>query len=317
MASARAPLKDAATASRSAGVRTHRGSVMRRLLYSSAVGARARTAKERGRTMGAVPVTRGARTMKILGSTTISTGGASGLGRATAERLHAGGGRVVLLDLPTSAGAAIAKAMGSNALFAACDVTSADDVGAGLEAAMARFDSVQALVTCAGIGTADKTFGKRGPADLAKFSRTIQVNLIGTFNCIRLAAAHIAKNEPGGDGERGVIINTASVAAFDGQMGQAAYAASKGGVVGMTLPIARDLAELGIRVCTIAPGLFDTPMMATLPEPARASLAKQVPFPARLGQPSEYAALAVHIMENVMLNGETIRLDGAIRMQPR
>ncbi|HEV8440824.1 MAG TPA: 3-hydroxyacyl-CoA dehydrogenase [Methylomirabilota bacterium] len=255
--------------------------------------------------------------MKIMGSTIVITGGASGLGRATAERLYASGGRVVLLDLPTSAGAKVAEGMGSNAQFAPGDVTSADDVTAGLEAAAKRFGSIQALVNCAGIGPAEKTFGRRGPADLDKFTRTIQINLIGTFNCIRLAAAHIARNEPAADGERGVIVNTASVAAFDGQIGQAAYSASKGGVVGMTLPIARDLAELGIRVCTIAPGLFDTPMMATLPEDVRASLGKQVPFPSRLGRPAEYAALAVHIMENVMLNGETIRLDGAIRMQPR
>jgi len=182
---------------------------------------------------------------------------------------------------------------------------------------MARFGGVQGLINCAGIGTAEKTFGKRGSADLTAFSRTIQVNLIGTFNCIRLAAAQMAKNAPNGEGERGVIINTASVAAFDGQIGQAAYSASKGGVVGMTLPIARDLAELGIRVCTIAPGLFETPMLAGLPEPARVSLGKQVPFPPRLGRPTEYAALAAHIIENPMLNGETIRLDGAIRMQPR
>ncbi len=255
--------------------------------------------------------------MKIAGSTTVITGGASGLGRATADRLVAGGGRVALLDLPTSPGPQAAQAMGADALFTAADVTSAEDVTAALEATMRRFGSIHALVNCAGIGTAEKTFGKRGPADLAKFARTIQINLIGTFNCIRLAAAHMARNEPGADGERGVIINTASVAAFDGQIGQAAYSASKGGIVGMTLPIARDLAELGIRVCTIAPGLFDTPMMATLPEPVRVALGKQVPFPARLGRPAEYGALAVHIMENTMLNGETIRLDGAIRMQPR
>jgi NAD(P)-dependent dehydrogenase (short-subunit alcohol dehydrogenase family) len=255
--------------------------------------------------------------MEIAGSTTVITGGASGLGRATADRLSASGGHVVLLDLPTSAGEDVARAMGPTAAFAACDVTSTDDVTAALDAAMERFGSIQALVNCAGIGPADKTFGKRGPAELGKFRRTIEINLIGTFNCIRLAAAKMAKNEPNADGERGVIINTASVAAFDGQIGQAAYSASKGGVVGMTLPIARDLAELGIRVCTIAPGIFDTPMLATLPEPARVSLGKQVPFPARLGRPAEYAALAVHIMENAMLNGETIRLDGAIRMQPR
>ena len=190
-------------------------------------------------------------------------------------------------------------------------------MSAALEAAVKRFGGLQGLVNCAGIGTADKTFGKRGSADLAGFTRVIQVNLIGTFNCIRLAAARMAENAPNAEGERGVIVNTASVAAFDGQIGQAAYSASKGGIVGMTLPIARDLAELGIRVCTIAPGLFDTPLLAGLPEAARASLGKQVPFPSRLGQPAEYAALAAHIMENAMLNGETIRLDGAIRMQPR
>ena len=209
------------------------------------------------------------------------------------------------------------RALGEGALFAPADVTSADDVSAALEAAVKRFGGLQGLVNCAGIGTADKTFGKRGSADLAGFTRVIQVNLIGTFNCIRLAAARMAENAPNAEGERGVIVNTASVAAFDGQIGQAAYSASKGGIVGMTLPIARDLAELGIRVCTIAPGLFDTPLLAGLPEAARASLGKQVPFPSRLGRPAEYAALAAHIMENAMLNGETIRLDGAIRMQPR
>ena len=255
--------------------------------------------------------------MKIAGSTTVVTGGASGLGRATAERLVASGGRVALLDLAKSPGAETASKLGANALFAPCDVTSADEVTAALGAAAARFGAITALVNCAGIGTAEKTFGKRGPADLSAFTRTIQVNLIGTFNCIRLAAVHMAKNVPNEEGERGVIVNTASVAAFDGQIGQAAYSASKGGIVGMTLPIARDLAELGIRVCTIAPGIFETPMLAGLPEPVRLSLGKQVPFPSRLGRPPEYAALAAHIIENVMLNGETIRLDGAIRMAPR
>ena len=255
--------------------------------------------------------------MKIAGSTTLITGGASGLGRATAQRLRAAGGNVVLLDLAKSPGADVAATLGEGALFAPGDVTSADDVSAALEAAVKRFGGLQGLVNCAGIGTADKTFGKRGSADLAGFTRVIQVNLIGTFNCIRLAAARMAENAPNAEGERGVIVNTASVAAFDGQIGQAAYSASKGGIVGMTLPIARDLAELGIRVCTIAPGLFDTPLLAGLPEAARASLGKQVPFPSRLGQPPEYAALAAHIIENAMLNGETIRLDGAIRMQPR
>ena len=255
--------------------------------------------------------------MRIQGSTTVVTGGASGLGRATAERLREGGGNVVLLDLARSAGREVAAGLGDGALFAACDVTAADEVAAGLEAAVQRFGAIQALVNCAGIGTAEKTFGRRGPADLAAFTRVIQVNLIGTFNCIRLAAAHMAKNAPTADGERGVVVNTASVAAFDGQIGQAAYSASKGGIVGMTLPIARDLAELGIRVCTIAPGLFDTPLLAGLPESARASLGKQVPFPPRLGRPAEYAALAAHIIENAMLNGEVIRLDGAIRMAPK
>lgn len=255
--------------------------------------------------------------MKISACTAVITGGASGLGRATAERLLASGGRVALLDLARSAGADVAKTLGDAAAFFAADVTKADDVSGALDAAMARFGALHVLVNCAGIGAAEKTFGKRGPAELAAFARVIEVNLIGTFNCIRLAAAHMAKNAPNEEGERGVIVNTASVAAFDGQIGQAAYSASKGGIVGMTLPIARDLAELGIRVCTIAPGLFDTPLLAGLPEPARLSLGKQVPFPPRLGRPAEYGALAAHIVENAMLNGETIRLDGAIRMQPR
>ncbi len=247
----------------------------------------------------------------------VITGGASGLGRATAARFAAAGGQVALLDLPTSKGADVAKELGGRALFAAADVTSADQVTAALEAARDRFGGINVLVNCAGIGTAMKTVGKSGPANLDAFIRVIQVNLIGTFNCIRLAASVMAKNAPAADGERGVIVNTASVAAFDGQIGQAAYSASKGGIVGLTLPVARDLAELGIRVMTIAPGIFDTPLLATLPEPVRVSLARQVPFPPRLGQPDEYAALAVHIVENGMLNGETIRLDGAIRMQPR
>ncbi len=255
--------------------------------------------------------------MKIAGSSIIVTGGASGLGRATAERFAAAGGRVTLLDLARQPGAEVARAIGGEVLWAPADVASADDVSAALDAAAQRFGSIHVVVNCAGIALAEKTFGKRGPADLAAFTRVIQVNVIGTFNCIRLAAGHMAKNVAGDDGERGVIINTASVAAFDGQIGQAAYSASKGGIVGMTLPIARDLAEVGIRVCTIAPGLFDTPLMAAIPEAARASLGKQVPFPSRLGRPAEYAALAQHIVENAMLNGETIRLDGAIRMQPR
>jgi NAD(P)-dependent dehydrogenase (short-subunit alcohol dehydrogenase family) len=255
--------------------------------------------------------------MNIDGSTFLVTGGASGLGRATVERLLAHGGRVAILDLGRSAGAEVAAGLGPHALFAPCDVTSADDVGAAIDAAATRFGSIHGLVNCAGVAIAEKTQGKRGPHDLGSFTFVIQVNLIGTFNCIRLAAARMAQNTPNAEGERGVIINTASVAAFDGQVGQAAYSASKGGIVGMTLPIARDLAEVGIRVCTIAPGLFDTPLMGMLPEPARQSLARQVPFPARLGRPAEYAALACHIVENAMLNAETIRLDGAIRMAPR
>ena len=247
----------------------------------------------------------------------IVTGGASGLGRATAERLVAAGASVALLDRPASAGADVAKAMGQRAIFAPVDVTSGDEVGTALQTAWDRFGGLDVLVNCAGIGTAMKTVGRSGPAKLEEFTRVIQVNLIGTFNCIRLVAALMAKNTPGAEGERGVIINTASVAAFDGQIGQAAYSASKGGIVGMTLPIARDLAELGIRVVTIAPGIFDTPLLATLSDPVRASLGKQVPFPSRLGRPAEFAALALHIIENAMLNGETIRLDGAIRMQPR
>ncbi len=255
--------------------------------------------------------------MKISGSTSVITGGASGLGRATAERLLAGGGRVALLDLARSPGVQVAADMGDRALFAPADVTNTDELTAALEAVVKRFGAIHALVNCAGIGTAEKTYGKRGPAELAAFKKVIEVNLIGHFNAIRLTAAHMAKNDPGADGERGVVVNTASVAAFDGQIGQAAYSASKGGIVGMTLPIARDLAELGIRVCTIAPGIFDTPLLGTLPDPVRVSLGKQVPFPSRLGRPDEYAALACHIIENGMLNGETIRLDGAIRMQPR
>jgi 3-hydroxyacyl-CoA dehydrogenase / 3-hydroxy-2-methylbutyryl-CoA dehydrogenase len=254
--------------------------------------------------------------MELASVRAVVTGGASGLGRATAARLAGAGGRVAILDRPASAGADVVKSL-AHAVFTPADVTSADDVSRALETARERLGGINVLVNCAGIGTAMKTFGKSGPAKLEEFTRVISVNLIGTFNCIRLAAVHMAQNSPGPDGERGVVINTASVAAFDGQIGQAAYSASKGGIVGMTLPIARDLAEQGIRVMTIAPGIFETPMLGTLPEPVRASLAKQVPFPSRLGQPDEYAALACHIVTNGMLNGETIRLDGAIRMAPR
>jgi len=255
--------------------------------------------------------------MNVADVIAVITGGASGLGRATAERIVASGGRAALLDRQASNGAEVAQQLGKNALFVPADVASAEEVTAVLQRALERFGAIHVLVNCAGIGIAQKTLGKQGAARLDDFTRVVEVNLIGTFNCVRLAAAEMAKNAPNAEGERGVIINTASVAAFDGQIGQAAYSASKGGIVGMTLPIARDLAELGIRVVTIAPGLFDTPLLASLPEPVRVSLATQIPFPSRLGRPSEYAALAVHIIENAMLNGETIRLDGAIRMRPR
>ena len=255
--------------------------------------------------------------MELRTVTAVVTGGASGLGRATVERIVKAGGRAAVLDLPASKGADLATALGGNAIFTPADVTSGDQVAAALAEARQRFGGFNVLVNCAGIGTAAKTVSKGNPAKLEDFTRVISVNLIGHFNAIRLAAAIMAQNAPGADGERGVIVNTASVAAWDGQIGQAAYSASKGGIVGMTLPIARDLSELGIRVCTIAPGIFETPLLGTLPEPVRQSLAKQVPFPQRLGRPDEYAALACHIIENGMLNGETIRLDGAIRMGPR
>ena len=255
--------------------------------------------------------------MELRTVTAVVTGGASGLGRATVERIVTAGGRAAVLDLPASKGADLAAALGGNAVFTPADVTSGDQVAAALAEARRRFGGFNVLVNCAGIGTAAKTVSKGNPARLEDFTRVISVNLIGHFNAIRLAAAIMAQNAPGADGERGVIVNTASVAAWDGQIGQAAYSASKGGIVGMTLPIARDLSELGIRVCTIAPGIFETPLLGTLPEPVRQSLAKQVPFPQRLGRPDEYAALACHIIENAMLNGETIRLDGAIRMAPR
>ena len=255
--------------------------------------------------------------MKVSDATAVITGGASGLGKATAERIVAAGGRVTLLDLPSSKGPEVVETLGKQAAFAPTDVTNADQVEAALALAVERFGPITALVNCAGIGTAARTVTKGGPHPLDVFTFTIQVNLIGTFNCIRLTAARMMTNQPNEEGERGVIVNTASVAAFDGQIGQAAYSASKGGIVGMTLPIARDLSGYGIRVVTIAPGLFDTPLLAMLPEPARQSLAQQIPFPSRFGRPSEYAALAAHIIENPMLNGETIRLDGAIRMAPR
>jgi len=251
--------------------------------------------------------------MRIDGCSAIITGGASGLGLATATELSKAGAHVVLLDLSTSAGADRAAELGGS--FAPADVTDEASVQAAIDTAVAQAP-LRITVNCAGIATAEKTIGKQGVMPLQNFARVVQVNLVGTFNVIRLAANAMSQNEPV-DGDRGVIVNTASVAAFDGQIGQAAYSASKGGVAGMTLPIARDLSNLNIRVCTIAPGIFLTPMMAGLPEPAQESLAKQVPHPARLGSPEEYAALARHIVENGYLNAEVIRLDGGIRMAPR
>jgi NAD(P)-dependent dehydrogenase (short-subunit alcohol dehydrogenase family) len=255
--------------------------------------------------------------MQINGMTALITGGASGLGEATARRLAAHGANVVLLDRDEERGAAVAGEIGAAARFHKVDVTSEADVQAAIDQARGEFGAINALVNCAGVGMAMRTFAKNGPHPLDIFETVIRINLIGTFNCIRLASLAMDGNEPNADGERGVIINTASVAAFDGQIGQAAYSASKGGIVGMTLPIARDLARHGIRVVTIAPGLFNTPLLAALPEEARRSLGEQVPFPSRLGDPAEYAHLAQSIIENPMLNGETIRLDGAIRMAPR
>ena len=253
--------------------------------------------------------------MQIAGSVAVITGGASGLGLATAKRLVASGAQVVLLDLPSAPGEQAVAELAPSAAFAPGDVTSEEDVARALDMAAAR-GPVRIVVNCAGIGTAGRVIGRNGVLPLEDFTRTVMVNLVGTFNVLRLGAERILATEPV-DGERGVIVNTASVAAFDGQIGQAAYSASKGGVVGMTLPIARDLADKLIRVMTIAPGLFRTPMLAGLPQEAQDSLGAQVPHPSRLGDPAEYAALVEHIVTNPMLNGETIRLDGAIRMAPR
>jgi NAD(P)-dependent dehydrogenase (short-subunit alcohol dehydrogenase family) len=256
--------------------------------------------------------------MQIEGLVAVITGGGSGLGEATARALHAGGAKVAILDLARSKGAEIADELGENAAFCEADVTSEEQVSAALDAAIDGFGALGAAINCAGIGSAGRTVGRDGaPFDLGIFRRTIEINLIGTFNVIRLAASRMVENDPNADGERGVILNTASVAAFEGQIGQCAYSASKGGVVGMTLPIARDLSRAGIRVMTIAPGLFETPMLMGLPEPARKALGRSIPFPPRLGRPTEFASLACEIVKNPMLNGEVIRLDGAIRMQPK
>ena len=253
--------------------------------------------------------------MQLDGAVAVITGGASGLGLATARKLTAEGAAVVLIDLPGSAGAEIAAELGDRARFSPGDVTAEDDVAAALDIA-AELGPLRVTVNCAGIGNAIKTVGKGGAFPLADFTKIINVNLIGTFNVIRLAAERMARTDEI-DGERGVIINTASIAAFDGQIGQAAYSASKGGIVGLTLPVARDLAAIKIRVVTIAPGLFKTPLLGSLPNDVQTALGAQVPHPARLGDPSEYGLLASAIIANPMLNGETIRLDGAIRMAPR
>jgi len=255
--------------------------------------------------------------MDISGKTFIVTGGASGLGRASAEAILAGGGNAVLLDVNAETGAAAEQALGAQARFAQADVTSEEQVKAAVDLAVSAFGGLHGVVNAAGIGPAAKVLGRNGPHALDLFEKTLRVNAVGTFNVIRLAAAVISQNAPAGSGERGVIVNTASIAAYDGQIGQPAYAASKGAIVSMTLPIAREFAQLGIRVVTIAPGIFDTPLLASLPEAARISLGQQVPFPSRLGRPAEYGALVRHIIENEMLNGEVIRLDGSLRMAPK
>ncbi|HUR42167.1 MAG TPA: 3-hydroxyacyl-CoA dehydrogenase [Verrucomicrobiae bacterium] len=255
--------------------------------------------------------------MKVSNSVFIVTGGASGLGAASAQRLLGAGGRVVLADLNDKAGAALVAELGKDARYVHCDVTKEDDCKAAVAEAQKAFGALHGAINCAGIATPGKMLGKEGPQPLQAFERVIQINLVGTFNMLRLAADAMSKQEPNAEGERGVLINTASVAAYEGQIGQPAYAASKAGVVGMTLPIARELARFGIRCVTIAPGLFETPMMASLPKEAQESLGKSVPFPSRLGRPAEFAQLVQAIVENPMINGETLRLDGALRMAPK
>jgi NAD(P)-dependent dehydrogenase (short-subunit alcohol dehydrogenase family) len=255
--------------------------------------------------------------MQIEGGAAIVTGAASGLGLATAQMLRAQGARVALLDIDAAGAADAAAALGSSALGLACDVADAASAEHALAEAVAAHGAPRILVNCAGIATGKRIVGRDGPMPLAEFERVIWVNLIGTFNLLRLAAAAMTPLEPDAGGERGVVVNTASVAAFDGQIGQAAYAASKGGVAALTLPAARELARHGIRVVTIAPGIFETPMLRGLPADVQRALGESVPFPRRLGRPEEYAALVRHILENPMLNGETIRLDGALRMAPQ
>ncbi len=255
--------------------------------------------------------------MKIAGSSFIVTGGASGLGAATVRHLAKLGAHVLIADLNEQAGHELEREIGAAALFERVDVASDADAKHAVMASVQHFGALHGLVNCAGIATPGKVLGKEGPLALEAFERIIRINLVGTFNLIRLAAESMSKHEANDEGERGVIVNTASVAAFDGQIGQPAYAASKAGVAGMTLPIARELARFGIRVVTIAPGLFETPMMAGMPKEVQESLGKTVPFPPRLGRPAEYAQMVQAIIENPMLNGETIRLDGALRMAPK
>ncbi|MGH9102889.1 MAG: SDR family NAD(P)-dependent oxidoreductase [Acidimicrobiales bacterium] len=255
--------------------------------------------------------------MRIEGSAALVTGGASGLGEATVRRLHAAGAACTILDRDAERGEALAQQLGEGARFARADVTDADQVAGAVDAAGSA-GPLRICVSCAGVGIASRVLSRdRSPHDLSTFATVIGINLVGTFNVLRLAAAAMAAGEPTGDGERGVFVATASVAAFDGQIGQIAYAASKGGVVSMTLPAARDLSPVGIRVVTVAPGVMDTPLLGLLPDEARAALAAGVPFPRRLGSPDDFAALAAHICENAYLNGEVIRLDGALRMPPR
>jgi NAD(P)-dependent dehydrogenase (short-subunit alcohol dehydrogenase family) len=254
--------------------------------------------------------------VEIEGAGAIVVGGASGLGEATVRALHERGAEVVIADVNEEKGTALAEALGDRASFVRCDVGAEGQVGTAVERAAQADGGLRVSVCCAGVGWAERTASKRGPHQLMPFETVLRINLIGTFNALRFAAAAMNENEPM-DEERGVCINTASIAAYDGQIGQIAYAASKGGIVGMTLPAARDLASRGIRVMTIAPGTFDTPLLGALPQEARDELGRQIPFPQRLGRPTEFAALAVHIVENPMLNGETIRLDGALRMPPR
>ncbi len=255
--------------------------------------------------------------MEITGKVAVVSGGASGLGAATARMIIDAGGHVVILDVNEKAGQELAAQLGHRARFVRADASDAGQVEQAVDFVTKTFGELHICVNCAGISDAERIISRDAPADLNRFSKVIRVNLIGTFNVARLAAWVMARNAPNPEGERGVIINTASIAAFDGQVGQASYAASKGGIAGMTLPLARDLAGVGIRVVTIAPGLFDTPLLASFPDDVKASLGAMVPFPKRLGKPSEYALLAQQIIENPMLNGEVIRLDGAIRMAPK